>query len=146
MLPRSLRLLVALVLTALTIFGLGSACTSDVSTSLEGLECDSSQRCVDGYECDLDTNTCVKLGSSSGSGGGAGETSTGTCQEGETVCGGECVVLDDDVENCGRCGATCTAPPLADPFCASGRCEFFCESEELTRCGDQCLDTRNDVE
>src|SRR5688572_25272645 len=105
--PRLSQVLAVVTLLVLAILGPGSACTADVSTSLEGLECDSSQRCVDGYECNRSTNTCVKVGL--GSGGDAGETGTsgGACREGETVCGGECVVLQTEVENCGRCGATC---------------------------------------
>src|SRR6186713_86810 len=121
--PHLARVLAVVTLLVLAILGPGSACTSDVSTSLDGLECDSSERCVDGYECDRSTNTCVKVGSGEGEGGGAGEPPVGPCMEGQTVCGGKCVDLQASAENCGRCGATCTAPPLANPFCAFGRCE-----------------------
>jgi hypothetical protein len=38
---------------------------------------------------------------------GADGTDGNTCEEGRTLCDGECVDLDRDTRNCGECGQSC---------------------------------------
>src|SRR5262245_37816794 len=100
--------------TAVLSAALLGACESDLSSDLEGKKCDADGGCLTGYVCDEDTNTCIRQGVSSG------------CEEGETVCGGECVDLQNDEQHCGGCGATCTAPENGDPACVLGECRLTC--------------------
>src|SRR3982750_692790 len=79
------------------------ACQSGLPTSLDGLACDAHDNCSSGYHCELTTRTCVRA-----------------CRNGETVCDQSCVVLKQDPQNCGGCGATCTAPLHAQPGCSDG--------------------------
>ena len=117
------RLLVLLVGMLLT-----WSCKSGLSENLNGLPCDANQHCVDGYTCDLSSNSCHP---------------TLTCREGETVCGAACVVLKNDSKNCGGCGATCTAPEHAQPGCAGSRCGFSCD-EGYFPCGTVCVNFADD--
>src|SRR5687768_14370934 len=74
------------------------ACNSDLSESLDGKLCGEAGECLAGYECDAATNRCVPVGSASSGGSSMGGSSGEpvVCREGETVCGGDCVVLSDD--------------------------------------------------
>jgi FG-GAP-like repeat len=56
------------------------------------------------------------------SGAAQGGSSNGDdCAAGETLCDGACVELRSDGENCGECGASCSAK-RADASCADGAC------------------------
>lgn len=37
---------------------LGWACSTSISTDLDGKLCDSQQRCSAGYSCNIQSNTC----------------------------------------------------------------------------------------
>src|SRR5215213_1263958 len=98
MFVKVLRALCLLPLLAVLSSFTASGCQSDLSSSLEGKLCDDGE-CLTGYVCDSLSHTCVKAGSGGGS-----------CGEGLTTCGGECVQLKVNAEHCGGCGAVCTAP------------------------------------
>jgi hypothetical protein len=49
---------------------------------------------------------CNSFGECDPSGGG-GTITTPVCAEGLTYCGGACVDLQSDPNNCGACGASC---------------------------------------
>lgn len=83
----------------------------------------------------------VTVGSGSGALGGLGEApkGDGTCDVRLDPCGGVCVALSGDTNNCGACGNACGAgqtcsngacasplppPPDAGPAVDSGNCDF----------------------
>ena len=109
---------------------LALSCKSSLSTNLDGLACDANQRCLDGYTCDVSTNTCH---------------ATLSCRDGQTVCGSDCVYTKENAKNCGGCGATCTAPEHGLPSCTASRCGFNCE-EGYTPCGTICVNLAEDPE
>src|SRR3954447_13528805 len=104
------------------------SCKSSLSTNLDGLPCDANQRCVEGYTCEVSSNSCHP---------------TQSCRNRETVCDGQCVVTQDDAKNCGGCGATCTAPEHGQPACAVSRCGFTCD-EGYAPCGTVCVNLEED--
>src|SRR5450432_2750589 len=108
-----------------------SACQSSLTTSLDGKQCDASGRCASGYVCDPGSNLCIRPAPS--------------CRNGETVCGGQCVVVSTDPSNCGGCDATCTAPEHGVPGCASSRCNFGCD-DGYVPCGTLCVKLSDDVD
>ena len=108
------------------------ACTSSMSTSLEGKKCDSQDRCSVGYECDTVHKECVRLG-----------TVPVTCAADEVRCAdGTCSRLDRDAKNCGGCGAICSAPRGGTAVCVERACNFVCG--ELAACGKLCADFQSD--
>jgi hypothetical protein len=54
------------------------------------------------------------------------------CPAGQTVCAGECVDLQNDTQNCGRCGDACGE----DQSCQAGSCQC---AQGLALCGDACV-------
>src|SRR6187551_3790259 len=100
-----------------------SSCKSSLTTDLDGFPCDAYQRCAAGYTCDVSSNACHP---------------TVACRDRETVCGTQCVVLKDDANNCGGCGATCTAPAHGQPACSDSRCKFTCD-DGYNPCGTVCV-------
>src|SRR5262245_50886708 len=127
------RLVWPLLLSALVALLL-AACESDLSSSVEGKECDTSGGCLPGYTCDGKTNLCIKSGGAPPS-----------CDEGETVCSNKCVIVRENAEHCGGCGTVCTAPDHADPVCVDSQCRFTCQ-EGYVPCGDICVDTSDDLD
>ncbi len=69
-------------------------------------------------------------------------TSMGGCEPGEEDCGGTCVNIDSDPENCGGCGIDCTGEDMA---CVLGSCELACQDPE-TECGDVCVNIQTDAQ
>jgi hypothetical protein len=63
------------------------------------------------------------------------------CPEGRASCGGQCVDLQNDNENCGSCGNVCGAGTC----CNEGACVSTCEAGR-TFCGGLCYDLQNDPE
>jgi hypothetical protein len=59
----------------------------------------------------------AKKGASSGGGGGGG-----ACSGGRTSCGGSCVDLLSDPQNCGACGKSCS---VRLSLCKQGSCDCF---------------------
>jgi Stigma-specific protein, Stig1 len=55
-----------------------------------------------------------------------------------TVCGGKCVNVDSDQNNCGECGQAC----FADEACQQGAC--VCLNSNLTLCGSICVNLKRD--
>src|SRR5690349_4333095 len=100
------------VAAALASAFLAVACNTSPSKDLDGKLCDANKKCASGYVCDEPSNVCVR------------PTGAGACREGETVCGGQCVILKTDAKNCGGCGATCTAPLDGAPVCETSSCSF----------------------
>jgi hypothetical protein len=53
-----------------------------------------------------------------------------SCAPDDTICGGRCVNLGVDADNCGACGVVCTstgAPPNTHPICRTS-CTFSCDA------------------
>ncbi len=66
------------------------------------------------------------------------------CEEGETVCGGQCVTLSDNEDHCGECNKACTTEiDDAVAVCDGGSCTETCSPGQI--CGDPplCVDTDN---
>lgn len=63
----------------------------------------------------------------------------GGCAAGEATCGGHCVDLNTDFNNCGGCGRTCPTGTM----CQGGSC--VCAGG-LTLCGTTCVSTQGDPE
>ena len=121
------------ILVALVGMTLAAGCESDLSADMEGKECDSEGACLPGYVCDGESNLCIK------------RQTEENCREGETICGGMCVVLSSNANHCGACGTECTAPANARPWCAEYRCRLYCNDDFLT-CGDVCVDAMSDLQ
>src|SRR5512144_1189202 len=98
---RTFRRSAALFSLALSMFALAN-CQSDLSTSLEGRECDQNGQCLDGYVCDPASRLCVPNG-----GGSSTPVPTGGCTAPQIACGDGCVDPAQDARHCGGCGATC---------------------------------------
>jgi hypothetical protein len=56
------------------------------------------------------------------------------------ACGGKCVAVHDDPNNCGQCGAKCGA----GLFCSNGYCAIDCGDGGLTLCTAGCYDLPTD--
>jgi len=129
----------------------GVACAAG-ETCLRGV-CFADTACTTDSECDdgdpATVDTCVA---------GVCEYGTGPCPAGETECGGACVDLATDPDNCGACGAVCPAR-----VCEAGVCDICLPTVEIcdgidndcdglvdeegcgcasgeTRCGGACVD------
>ena len=61
------------------------------------------------------------------------------CAEGETECGGVCVNLQRNRDNCGACGTACRDGLV----CMAGRCAQSCPASQ-TLCGGLCVTTMTD--
>lgn len=70
---------------------------------------------------------------------GAGEFGT-SCTWPLVNCGGVCVDLSDDLDNCGSCGNVCATPEHAEAFCQTGSCGFVCD-EYFEPADDGCRPT-----
>src|SRR6187402_2162206 len=114
-----------------------ASCKSDLSESVEGLDCGSQGECLPGYECDSASNTCVLPGSIT--------NPPGECRADETLCPDGCVSLADNELNCRACGTICSAPLNAAPVCVDRRCTFACQDGFLP-CGTSCVDTTSDIQ
>jgi hypothetical protein len=96
------------------------ACAA-TTTNAPALGCDAGLTDCGGSCVDLtsDNNNCGACGNACGEGmycnsfgecdpsGGGGTITTPVCAEGLTYCGGACVDLGSDPNNCGGCGAGC---------------------------------------
>ncbi len=61
------------------------------------------------------------------------------CPVDKELCGGKCVDLKNDPQNCGQCGKKCGQGEK----CAGGVCKKSCPSP-LADCGGKCVDLKND--
>jgi len=61
------------------------------------------------------------------------------CPSGQVDCGGTCVDIGTDEDNCGLCGNACPSGFL----CVFGVCLLSCQTE-LTNCAGTCVDTTKD--
>src|ERR1044071_3254956 len=75
-----------------------SACASNLDAFGEGRACENGA-CLSGFVCDKTRNACVRPSAHRADGGPV------ACGEGETNCGGHCVELTTDPDNCSGCGA-----------------------------------------
>ena len=70
------------------------------------------------------------------------------CPTGTSDCGGICLDLQNDVNNCGTCGNVCPeGQPGFVPGCAAGNCFFMRERacpEGQSSCNDVCVDPQTD--
>ena len=130
------RLLRALPLSLF--FVLASSCANDLSKDLQGKACNERHECSSGYQCDAATLICVPVAStpdqSRPDASTPNESASDGCEEGSVECDGQCTRLASDPNNCGGCGATCSAPDLGVPVCLSGTCNFACP--DYAACGD----------
>ncbi|MFH1436849.1 MAG: hypothetical protein ABIJ56_14170 [Pseudomonadota bacterium] len=67
--------------------------------------------------------------------GDTGETADDGCPAGTWRCGGECVDLSSDRDNCGACGHECDA----EEVCFDGECILECPAG-TSPCGGTCID------
>ena len=125
---RLLRALPFLLLCALD-----WSCANELTRDLDGKACNDNLQCSDGYQCEESSMTCVRIG-----------TAPLSCAEGKALCDEKCVMLDSDPENCGGCGATCSAPTHGVAVCLKGVCNFACP--DYAACGDMCADFDSDPE
>jgi hypothetical protein len=123
------------------LLALGTGCESGIATSLDGKACDEQGRCVPGYVCDGPTQQCVRVGEGTAPSSTSGD---GSCTSEEATCNGACVDTRSNAQNCGGCGATCSAPPNGAGICLDGSCNFAC-NKPFSPCGSSCLDLANDV-
>ncbi|MEN9580469.1 MAG: hypothetical protein RJA70_3478 [Pseudomonadota bacterium] len=110
---------------------LNGCCTDD--------ECASGQACTDGV-CGSCKISCPAPSRGSGQGVCQGEECTIRCAGGLTLCGDECVALQDDGNRCGACGKACEGGLV----CAEGQCGVNCAGGK-TACGASCADLATDV-
>ena len=61
------------------------------------------------------------------------------CGGGKSLCGGKCVNLATDENNCGVCGSACAS----DATCDRGRCSGGACPVGLTACAGTCVDLNN---
>lgn len=61
------------------------------------------------------------------------------CTTGYSDCGGLCVDLTGDGQNCGACGTSCAA----DSVCSAGTCQSSCTEPGRTRCETSCVDVQS---
>ena len=52
----------------------------------------------------------------------------GGCGSGQTLCSGQCVSLQNNLNNCGACGTVCQQYPNSSPVCSSGVCSLVCQA------------------
>jgi hypothetical protein len=77
----------------------------------------------------------------------AAQADAATCEDGLTNCGGTCVDLQSDMNNCGACGEVCQSD-LVPVECRSGVCERANCPVGIEYCGavDGCRDLSSDPE
>ncbi len=71
------------------------------------------------------------------------------CDDGFTLCSGECVDTETDLDHCGDCGEPCTTGESdAEAMCVDSSCDIECNDDSLTYCpeSDTCTDTQTDPE
>ena len=61
------------------------------------------------------------------------------CGPGTSLCSKQCVSLDTDNSNCGKCGAACKAGEV----CAAAKCKVSCQAG-LTDCSGSCTNLQSD--
>jgi hypothetical protein len=61
-------------------------------------------------------------------------TQSGECQQGQTLCDNNCVLIISDVRNCGSCGQTCPQTQV----CSQGACKVTCD-QGLKNCSNNCV-------
>ena len=105
----------------------GAPCSGDTPTCLAGacVGCTPKSTRCSGDASDLGLETCSDIGiwsapvacpAASPTCSQAGDAGTCVCPAAETVCGGTCVDLQTDSNNCGACGTAC-AGTCAAPEC-----------------------------
>ena len=95
--------------------------------------CELGELCLDG-ECLADCDDCEPFSEVCVEG-------VCECREGFTLCNGECVDIESNIEHCGECGEPCT-PELFE-VCDSGECVLGGNCD-LDECDDACVDTNVD--
>lgn len=75
-----------------------------------------------------------------------GEDMCSECDKGQVSCGGECVNLNSDSDNCGGCGNKCNYNERGET-CINGKCDPNCNLTNNKICFEnnkpQCVDTQN---
>jgi hypothetical protein len=117
----------------------GQVCMGSYCALPDGgyLGCGNGQNCPSGTVCN--GNTCLRPGCDPGGSGEACAFGTGFGQQGYLVragkcCGGDCVDLTQDPENCGQCGTACTTGPQICVGSIFGAAESACLPQLSTNC------------
>jgi hypothetical protein len=80
-------------------------------------------------------------GASVSGGGGTFQTGIGGCPIYQAPCGGKCVTITNDGQNCGGCNIKCPA----NRVCSGGACSVAClPGSGLSPCSGQCVDKNTD--
>jgi hypothetical protein len=58
-------------------------------------------------------------------------------------CGGACVDISKDPQNCGLCSKVCPSKAHATAVCAANQCSTLCDPG-YSQCGGLCVDTSSD--
>ena len=86
----------------------------------------------------LARNAAVTLDSNRINAASCGDTTASACCDDSSLCGGSCLNLHTDANNCGACGKGCTASQI----CSGGAC-VACPAN-MAQCKDQCADLKFD--
>ncbi|HYQ30495.1 MAG TPA: hypothetical protein VER04_24865, partial [Polyangiaceae bacterium] len=111
----------------------GWSCANDLTKNLDGKQCNANFDCSSGYQCDRISLLCERI-----------DPDAGICGAGKVECDSGCTELASDPNNCGGCGATCSAPAHGVAVCLAGKCSFVCP--DRAACGDVCVDFQSDSE
>src|SRR5690606_1034975 len=101
----------------------GVACTDGQTCNAGQCACTSGQL-NDPQNCGSCGSACPPMATCDMQPNG---TFTCSCSSSDTVCNGNCVDLDNDVNNCGMCDTVCTGGSTTNPICRGGMCALVCK-------------------
>ena len=114
-------------------------------------DCNADAR--DGCETDLSkaetcgscTKKCDATAPLCSSSNGVFQCVTGCTAPASTLCGSQCVDVQNNVDHCGNCNVKCTPPSAhGSVACRAGQCATDCATG-YTACGTECVDTNTNL-